>query len=156
MVRVADYWDKQAFIFVLDATAAPRFPEAKEELRLLDERDETASLPLLVLANKMDMADAADVDTISAALDIDALARGRFRRPAVMKVLCTISCKLSLFDSQRLAGCICHDRRGDRRGFGMGEGDLGPLGGLLRIFSIGRGQLVLTECTAQLNEQAGS
>jgi ADP-ribosylation factor-like protein 2 len=97
IVHVTEFWDAHAFIWVLDATAPARFPVAKEELHQLNERDDTAALPLLVLANKIDLAGAADVDTISAALDINALTRG-VRRAVALKVLYSISWKLNLFD----------------------------------------------------------
>jgi signal recognition particle receptor subunit beta len=74
-----DYWNAYAFVFVVDATAPDRFPEAKEELFYLhnDGQTQAESHPLLVLANKMDLPGAADLRTISAALGVDEVSRVR-------------------------------------------------------------------------------
>ncbi|KAJ7931706.1 ADP-ribosylation factor family-domain-containing protein [Mycena leptocephala] len=73
------YWNAYAFVFVVDATAPERFPEAKEELFYLhnDGTTQAESHPLLVLANKMDLPGAADLTTISAALGVDEVSRVR-------------------------------------------------------------------------------
>jgi GTPase SAR1 family protein len=78
-IRDPDYWNAYAFVFVVDATAPDRFPEAKEELFYLhnDGQTQAESHPLLVLANKMDLPGAADLRTISAALGVDEVSRVR-------------------------------------------------------------------------------
>ncbi|KAJ6527263.1 ADP-ribosylation factor family-domain-containing protein [Mycena vulgaris] len=64
-----------SFVFVLDAATPERFSEAKTELQLLYDHRALHSHPLLVLANKIDLPGAADLHTISKALDIDALSQ---------------------------------------------------------------------------------
>ncbi|KAJ6519115.1 ADP-ribosylation factor family-domain-containing protein [Mycena sanguinolenta] len=68
------FWNGHAFIFLIDATAPTRFPEAKQELIRLSE--ETSDLyPILVLANKIDLADAVELSTIKEAFDVSGLAK---------------------------------------------------------------------------------
>lgn len=70
-----DFWHAHAFIFLLDAAAPARFPEAKEELlRLLDGIH--YSYPVLVLANKIDLPSAVELRTIEDALSVPELVRG--------------------------------------------------------------------------------
>jgi signal recognition particle receptor subunit beta len=67
-------------MFVVDATAPERFPEAKEELHRLHEElcERKYTHPLLVVANKMDSGiDAERLAEISLALDIGGLEKGR-------------------------------------------------------------------------------
>ncbi|KAJ7656285.1 ADP-ribosylation factor family-domain-containing protein [Mycena polygramma] len=68
------YWNAYAFVFVLDAADPARFPEAKEELHGVHHGTEY-SHPLLVLANKMDLPEAAELATISEALGFHKLSR---------------------------------------------------------------------------------
>ncbi|KAJ7799115.1 ADP-ribosylation factor family-domain-containing protein [Mycena olivaceomarginata] len=69
------FWHAHAFIFLLDAAAPARFPEAKEELlRLLDGIH--YSYPVLVLANKIDLPSAVELRTIEDALSVPELVRG--------------------------------------------------------------------------------
>jgi hypothetical protein len=68
-----DFWHAHAFAFTLDATAPARFAEAKQELQLMLEASDKH--PVLVLANKLDLAGAADLATIEEALGVAALPR---------------------------------------------------------------------------------
>jgi small GTP-binding protein len=76
--------EADGIVFVIDATDRSRFLPAAKELKELftpsaaskDEsphRYATPSVPLLVLANKQDLADAATVEELSAAIDFDSL-----------------------------------------------------------------------------------
>ncbi|KAK7025054.1 ADP-ribosylation factor family-domain-containing protein [Favolaschia claudopus] len=67
------FWNGHAFIFVLDATAPTRFAEAKQELTWLWEGTEKQH-PILVLANKMDLAGAVGLNAIEEALGIEKIA----------------------------------------------------------------------------------
>jgi signal recognition particle receptor subunit beta len=97
----ADFWNAHAFIFALDAAAPARFAEAKEELYRMYEGTDAVH-PLLVLANKMDLPGAADMATISTALDIDGLARGRSPRTVALKVCKSLSVVEYLMDRDRV------------------------------------------------------
>ncbi|KAF8216669.1 ADP-ribosylation factor family-domain-containing protein [Mycena galopus ATCC 62051] len=73
-------WNGHAFVFLLDATAPARFPEAKDELIRLWEGTSDKhpvlgeSKPVLVLANNVDLADAAELSMIEEALGVPELA----------------------------------------------------------------------------------
>ncbi|KAJ7931756.1 ADP-ribosylation factor family-domain-containing protein [Mycena leptocephala] len=67
------FWHAHTFAFTLDATAPARFAEAKQELQLMLEASDKH--PVLVLANKLDLAGAADLATIEEALGVAALPR---------------------------------------------------------------------------------
>ncbi|KAF8216680.1 ADP-ribosylation factor family-domain-containing protein [Mycena galopus ATCC 62051] len=68
------FWNGHAFVFLLDATAPARFPEAKDELIRLWE-GMSDKHPVLVLANKVDLAYAAELSMIEEALGVPELAR---------------------------------------------------------------------------------
>ncbi|KAJ6534692.1 small ARF-related GTPase [Mycena vulgaris] len=78
------YWNAHAFAFAVDAAASARFADAKEELHRMSD-DMGDARPLLVLANKMDLAGALDLGAIAAALDIEGLARRRPERIVALK-----------------------------------------------------------------------
>ncbi|KAL4433163.1 hypothetical protein ABPG74_010858 [Tetrahymena malaccensis] len=50
------YNDNNALLFVLDSTDTDRFNEAKETLNMLIENPNMADIPILILANKQDIA----------------------------------------------------------------------------------------------------
>ncbi|KAJ7698890.1 ADP-ribosylation factor family-domain-containing protein [Mycena rosella] len=88
------YWNAHAFIFVLDAAAPDRFPEAKEELdRVYYDlgKDEYVEYPFLIVANKMDLPGAADLATIAKALGINLETLGRGGRTVAMKGVSAMS-----------------------------------------------------------------
>ncbi|KAH3759498.1 ADP-ribosylation factor 3 [Pelomyxa schiedti] len=62
-----------AVIFVVDSTDTPRFSEASEELRWIMSCEELAGVPLLVLANKCDMASSHSANRVAVALDMHKL-----------------------------------------------------------------------------------
>ncbi|KAJ7456922.1 ADP-ribosylation factor family-domain-containing protein [Mycena latifolia] len=73
-----------AFIFALDAAVPERFPTVEDELHRLH-RCISSVFPLLVLANKIDLAGAVDLDAISEALGVEALASTRPSRAIAVK-----------------------------------------------------------------------
>ncbi|KAF7356370.1 hypothetical protein MVEN_00969400 [Mycena venus] len=68
------FWHAHAFVFLVDAAAPARFPEAKEELtRMWEGTSDTH--PVLVLANKIDLAGAVELSVIEEALGVPELAK---------------------------------------------------------------------------------
>jgi len=57
-------------VFLVDAFDRDRFPEAKEELDQLLNQEELASVPVLVLGNKIDMTSAASEDELRGSLGL--------------------------------------------------------------------------------------
>lgn len=62
--------DVNAIIFVVDAADRPSLPVAKEELHMLLAYQSLEGIPLLVLANKSDLAEKLSVDEIIEGLDL--------------------------------------------------------------------------------------
>jgi ADP-ribosylation factor 1/2 len=63
----------QGLIFVIDSNDRERMPEACEELHKMASEDELRGLPILIMANKQDLPNAASVDEIAKLLDRSAL-----------------------------------------------------------------------------------
>ncbi|KAJ7189351.1 ADP-ribosylation factor family-domain-containing protein [Mycena pura] len=78
------YCEGHAFIFAVDASAPHRFGPAKDELHWMCTEWQCADFPLLVLANKTDLARAVELDQISRALDVEKLSRKR-KSPILVK-----------------------------------------------------------------------
>ena len=94
------FWNAHAFVFLLDAAAPARFPEAKEELIRLSEA--TSDLyPILVLANKLDLPGAVALNTIEEAFGVSGLAKSG--RNTALKVLVVLWFS-ELIDSVRMQG----------------------------------------------------
>eukprot|EP00045_Choanoeca_perplexa_P000405 m.14401 g.14401 ORF g.14401 m.14401 type:complete len:194 (-) comp10270_c0_seq1:61-642(-) len=66
-----------AVVFLVDAVAKDRFPEAKDELQSLLADDQIADVPVLVLGNKIDVPGAASEDELRAALGLFGQTTGR-------------------------------------------------------------------------------
>ncbi|KAJ7016429.1 ADP-ribosylation factor family-domain-containing protein [Mycena alexandri] len=66
------FWNGHGFIFAVDASAPERFAEAKEELGLMW-AEISEEHPILILANRMDLAGAAELHRISEALGVEEL-----------------------------------------------------------------------------------
>ena len=75
---IRPYWksyypDTQAIIFVIDSTDTDRMKVAKEEFLMLMEEEELTGVPILVLANKQDLPNAAPESEISEILGLSTL-----------------------------------------------------------------------------------
>ncbi|KAJ7739818.1 ADP-ribosylation factor family-domain-containing protein [Mycena metata] len=76
------FWNGHGFIFAVDASAPERFAEANEELgRMWAEISEEH--PILILANKMDLAGAVGLPQISKALGVEELQVAKARTVGV-------------------------------------------------------------------------
>ncbi|CAH0488570.1 unnamed protein product [Peronospora farinosa] len=64
------YSESHGIVFVIDSANEGRFQEAKETLHAMLSNPELSGIPLLVLANKMDLEDAQTVNHISGMLDL--------------------------------------------------------------------------------------
>ncbi len=76
----------QSIVYVVDAADQNLFPEAKKELHTLLTRPRLAKIPILILANKNDLQNAATMDTVIEQLDL-----GKFQDREVAYY--SISCK---------------------------------------------------------------
>lgn len=69
-----NYYDQtDALIYVIDSTDTKRMEETSVELQQLLDEEKLSSVPLLVMANKQDMATAMDSDEISKELGLDTI-----------------------------------------------------------------------------------
>ncbi len=64
------YQDTNAVIYVVDSADSSRMEVAKQELDLMLQEEEVKGLPVLILANKQDLPDAASEADIMTALDL--------------------------------------------------------------------------------------
>lgn len=60
-------------IFLVDSGSTDRLDEAKEVFSAIAQHEKIKGKPLLIFANKQDLEDAADDDTVAQHLDLDAL-----------------------------------------------------------------------------------
>uniref|UniRef100_K3WSN4 ADP-ribosylation factor-like protein n=1 Tax=Globisporangium ultimum (strain ATCC 200006 / CBS 805.95 / DAOM BR144) TaxID=431595 RepID=K3WSN4_GLOUD len=67
------YSESHGIVFVIDSANEARFQEAKDTLQTMLSHPELQGIPLLVLANKMDLEDARNVNMISQVLDVESL-----------------------------------------------------------------------------------
>uniref|UniRef100_A0AAV1UPD3 Uncharacterized protein n=1 Tax=Peronospora matthiolae TaxID=2874970 RepID=A0AAV1UPD3_9STRA len=65
------YSESHGVVFVIDSANERRFQEAKETLHAMLSNPELSGVPLLVLANKMDLEDARTVHHVTEALDLE-------------------------------------------------------------------------------------
>ncbi|XP_068220088.1 ADP-ribosylation factor 4-like [Palaemon carinicauda] len=72
------FQNTSAIIFVVDSNDPQRLAEAKEELDILDEDKELENCPLLIMANKQDLPQAASPSHITDALNLRNLRRTWF------------------------------------------------------------------------------
>ncbi|CAH1257783.1 ARL10 [Branchiostoma lanceolatum] len=87
--NVRSYWanflpNTEVLVFVVDSTDKARLPLAKEELHKVLAHPALKAVPLLVLANKQDVAGAMSVEQVSSALNLDS-----FRANRVVQILPT-------------------------------------------------------------------
>lgn len=69
-----DYWnDPDLIVFMVDASDVQRFDEARDALWSILSRQETAATPLLVISNKIDLADARRLDYIKDHLEVSSI-----------------------------------------------------------------------------------
>ncbi|CAI5726747.1 unnamed protein product [Hyaloperonospora brassicae] len=66
------YSESHGVVFVIDSANEQRFQEAKETLHAMLSNSELSGVPLLVLANKMDLEGAKTVSYITETLDVEA------------------------------------------------------------------------------------
>ncbi|KAF7370360.1 hypothetical protein MSAN_00667400 [Mycena sanguinolenta] len=78
------FWNAHAFVFLIDAAAPARFPEAKEELIQLIKA--TSDLyPILILANKVDLPGAVELSTIEEVFGVLGLRAAKSDRKIALK-----------------------------------------------------------------------
>ncbi|CAH0481503.1 unnamed protein product [Peronospora belbahrii] len=65
------YSESHGIVFVIDSANDRRFQEAKETLHAMLSNSELSGVPLLVLANKMDLVDARNVNFITGMLGLE-------------------------------------------------------------------------------------
>ncbi|XP_066277210.1 uncharacterized protein [Branchiostoma lanceolatum] len=87
--NVRSYWanflpNTEVLVFVVDSTDKARLPLAKEELHKVLAHPALKAVPLLVLANKQDVAGAMSAEQVSSALNLDS-----FRANRVVQILPT-------------------------------------------------------------------
>ncbi|HME56509.1 MAG TPA: ADP-ribosylation factor-like protein [Candidatus Lokiarchaeia archaeon] len=70
-VNWKNYWrDPDFMLFMVDATDATRFPEAREYLWSVIKSSESAKIPLAVISSKNDLPEAVNIENIQDALDL--------------------------------------------------------------------------------------
>ncbi|KAF0698961.1 Aste57867_10452 [Aphanomyces stellatus] len=97
------YSESHGIVFVVDSTDAARLDEAKTALDTMLANPELADAPLLVLANKKDLAAAKDTSDLTSRLGLDSIASTHTWTIRPVSALTTYVCLISLsrvsFDS---------------------------------------------------------
>ena len=78
----------QGIVFVVDSSDSERFEEARSELLRVARYPENHGIPVLVIANKQDLREAADVDELSGILGLKEL---KGQHPCHIQSVCAIT-----------------------------------------------------------------